>query len=467
MHRHTPFRLSDQQAGAASAPDGPLLIIAGPGTGKTLTLAGRIIHLVTERGVAPERILALAFGNGAASELRARLCRFLPGGAAVDVATFHAFGLRIVRRWATALGLPPRHVGIATPLIAHRLIAEIAATLGLPGDPPTLTSLADDIDRQRYALASVDSPIARALVVAYEERLRAGGLVDFPGMLAWPLRLFAQHPAALRHHQTSYDHILADEGQDICAAQATLLHALAADTGNLTVVGDPAQALYDWRGADGAFLRDFTRRYPAAHTAWLTMNYRSTGAIVALANRLRHNLVLGPPLATDNQPGPPIIYHALRDEREEAAFVAAEAHRLLAEGAVAHLGEIAILARTNAQLAALDPILRAAGLPFAPDGERQDRLHLSTIHGAKGGEWRVVFNVGWEEGLLPDWRATEPLALAGEQNAAFVAATRPRERLYLTACAERRFAGDEIPRPRAPSRYLAALHSIGERQRAA
>jgi superfamily I DNA/RNA helicase len=467
MTSPTPLRLSEQQSGAATAPDGPLLIVAGPGTGKTLTLTGRVIHLVEERGVAPERILALAFGNGAAAELRARLGHLLPSGAAVDVATFHAFGLRIVRRWASALGLPPRHVGIATPLIARRLIAEIAATLGLPGDPSILASLADDIDRQRYALAAIDSPIARALVGTYEERLRAVGLVDYPGMLAWPLRLFAQHPAALRHYQASYDHVLADEGQDICAAQAALLHALTGETGNLTVVGDPAQALYGWRGADGAFLRDFTRRYPAARVAWLTINYRSTGAIVALANRLRHGLVLGPPLVTHNQHGPPIVYHTLRDEQEEAAFVAWEARRLLAERMVAHPGEIAVLARTNAQLAALEPTLRAAGLPLAPDGERKNRLHLSTIHAAKGGEWRAVFNVGWEEGLLPDWRATEPLALAGEQNAAFVATTRPRERLYITSCAERRSAQDESPRPRAPSRYLTALHTTGERQRAA
>ena len=470
-----PVRLSAAQREAVLAPDGPLLIVAGPGAGKTGVLAARIAHLVADRRIDPARILALTFSVKAAHELRLRIAAWLGARAtAVDVSTFHAFGLRVARVWSRALGFtagPPR---VASALAAQTLLREAAAALGLAeaADPVLLAHLAATIDDYRlgHGTAPGSGPLP-ALAAAYEERLRVLGLVDFPGMLTLPLSLFARHPPALRHYQAAYEHLLVDELQDVCPVQAALLRLLAAGSGNLAVVGDPMQALYGWRGADGRFLRDFARLYPVARVVRLAENFRSTGHIVALANALGSALPYGQCLSTANPDGIPVVHYAACDETDEAAFVAAETRRLLGSGALAHPGEVAVLARTNQQLATLVPALRAHGLP-ATRREEDDtggRVQLTTIHRAKGAEWRTVFVTGWEEGLLPHYRAlgaVEPTALVGEHHVAFVAVTRPHERLYLTSCRQRATREGESPRPCAPSRFLAAMAAAPESVRA-
>lgn len=460
------------QREATLAPDGPLAIVAGPGSGKTRVLAARIGHLVTTRGIPPDRVLALTFSRKAALEMRLRVAAFLGNkGMAVDVATFHAFGLRVVRDWSRELGFPAGRVGHAASAIAQHLLGEAATDLGLDlrGMPTVsdsggrVVALAESVARHRLdpAGAPVPSPIA-ALAAEYERRLIRAGLVDFPGMLVLPLRLFTWHRPALEHYRDRYRHILCDEVQDVDPAQAALLGLLAAGHGNLTVVGDPLQALYAFRGATGAFLRDFPRRYPRGRTVCLDENFRSTGTIVALANALSAGLPYGQRLVTANDAGPPVMRYDARDDDDEAAFVVAEIERLLRRGLVRHAGEVAVLARTNRQLAALASALRARGLEATRREQETpaDRVQLTTIHRAKGAEWRAVFVVGLEEGIIPSCHAVrsgDPVDLANEHHAAYVAVTRSREHLFLSMCRRRARAEGEPPRACWPSRYLDAL----------
>lgn len=463
--------LSDRQREAARAPDGPLAIVAGPGSGKTLVLAARIAYLVAEHGVPPDCILALAFSRQAATELRGRVRAFLgPAAAAVDVATFHAFGLRIVRRWGGELDYGAGEIAVAPAPLAAALLHATAAGLGLdlrglprvaasPGSPDTLYEL---VVRHRLDPAAPAPAPIPTLAAAYERRLVRAGLIDFPGMLAFPLRLFATHPPALAAYEGRYRHILCDEAQDLDPAQAALLGLLAAGHGNLTAVGDPLQALYAFRGATGAFLRDFPAQFGGAHVLGLTENFRATGQLVALANTLAATLPGGHRLTSADGDGPTAARYQADDEADEAGFVAARIAQLLRAGRVAHPGEIAVLARTNWQLAVIAPTLTARGIPVAAPGEvgHGDRVRLATIHQAKGSEWRAVFLIGCEEGLLPSQHALDagdPGTLAGEHHAAYVAVTRPRQHLCLSSCRRRRAVDGDASRLCAPSRYFAVL----------
>ncbi len=597
------------------AGDGPLLVVAGPGSGKTTVLAARVAYLVTSRGIAPSSVLAVTFATKAARELRARLGGMLDElGLAVDVSTFHAFGLRIVRQWSEELGFGPGPLAVYAREEALKLLQEAADHVGFDLERRPLSDLARHLDRVRLgddaALTATDD--LGPLVEAYEALLRRRGAVDYPAMLALPLRLFSARPAVLRLYQDSYRHVLADEFQDVSAAQYALLRSLAERHRNLVVVGDPRQTLYSWRGADVRFLRELERDFPEAQVLGLDQNFRSTGRIVDLANALGATLEYSRPLWTDNPEGEVTMLHVAEDERGEAAFVAAEIRRLYAERRIDHPGEAAVLYRTNQQTDELALALRAERLPYRVLGRNDlfsrgevrdviaylrlahnpsdgaalartanvpprrlgrlserlkerpvppeefltlarahgpiaadsassllaliDELHdrsldlapaemldlvleesgyadwlagqpdasarlahlatlralaeqaegdlgawladlqlgeevapapddaakvlLTTIHGAKGGEWRVVFVVGVEEGLLPHPRAlllqgTESTGIQEELRVAYVAVTRPRERLYLTCCRTRRLGGrSELRRP---SRFLRGL----------
>ncbi|HEX5506397.1 MAG TPA: UvrD-helicase domain-containing protein [Thermomicrobiales bacterium] len=465
--------LSEGQREAVLAPAGPLLVVAGPGTGKTATVAERIAHLLRSGAAALPEVLALTFSRAAARALAARLvARLGPAGAAVHATTFHAFGLWLARRWAGELGLDPARLVVYGEEEARALLVE--ALGGDAREPPpaeTLPALAAAIDEARLALAAGTAPLAGAVAPAeaYERLLRARGAIDFPGMLAAPLRLFREHPHILRRYQATYRWILADEFQDVAAPQYALLRLLAAAHSNLTVVGDTCQTLYAWRGADAAHLLDFADAHPGTRVVRLTQNFRSTGAILAVANALGAALPYGQALWTANPPGAAPVLRAARDPADEAAFIAAELARLLAAGRLDHPREAAVLARTNQQAAPLLAALGARGIPLGTAVAEDAGAWVGTIHGAKGGEWRAVFVAGLEEDLLPHRHALDAAAagpggagaaLAGELHAAYVAVTRPRERLYLTHCRRREEAtpgGGTVVRPSRPSRFLGLL----------
>ena len=267
-------RLSPAQQQVALAPCEPVLVVAGPGSGKTTALVARVAVLVTARSVPPGRVLVLTFTTAAARELRARLIGILGRpGARVEVATFHSFGLRLVRRWRAPLGLGREGIVVYGAGDAHRLLREAAAELGLGGsrsaadDAAQQAHLATAMERYRLRAPLSSSPpdveaggveadgvgqagaSVAALAQRYEGLLRARRAVDFTAMLALPLRLFEQCPDVLRSQQAAYRAVLCDEFQDVCPAQYALVRRLAETHCNLTAVGDPRQTIVRHVGA--------------------------------------------------------------------------------------------------------------------------------------------------------------------------------------------------------------------------
>jgi DNA helicase II / ATP-dependent DNA helicase PcrA len=484
-------RLSVEQRQAVLAPDGPLLIVAGPGSGKTTVLAAKIAYLITWRQIPPASILALTFATKAARELQERLHGVLgEQGQYVDVSTSHAFGLRIVRTWTEELGLGPSPPTVYGERAAQAVLQEVATDLSINLNRHPLSELSATLERLRLRdeRATLGEDWLEPVAAAYEEMLRRRGSVDYAAMLALPLRLFSEHPEALRLCQDSYRAVLCDEFQDICASQYALLRSLAARHRHVIVVGDPNQILYGWRGADIRFMDEFQRDFPETRVLGLQQNFRSTRQIVACANALSTALPFSRPLWTNNAVGSSIRVHAAADEDSEAAFVAGEIERLVASRIIDRLDEVAILFRTNWQTRPFTVALKQRGLLYrsgerdlaegdnAPasstvvdlqleddatvDVDETGCVRLSTIHRAKGGEWRVVFVVGMEEGLLPHARALQShlgdtAGIEDERRVAYVAVTRTREHLYLTYC-RTRWRGDRIE-IRKPSRFLHGL----------
>jgi len=411
-------------------------------------------------------------------------------GAAIDVSTFHAFGLRIVRQWSDELGLGPGPVAVYGEKEARAALREVTTQLRIDPDRYPLPELSAQLERLRLGgkRAAPERGTVQEVADAYQEILRHRGAVDYPAMLRMPLRLFIEHPSALRLCQDSYRVVLCDEFQDVCSSQYAVLRSLAARHHNLIVVGDPQQTVYGWRGADIRFLDGFRRDFPETRIMSLHQNFRSTRQIVDCANALGASLTSSRLLWTDNAFGGPIRLYVAADERAEAAFVAAEIERLVAQRTVDGVDQVAILYRTNWQARPFTIALRQRGLPYrstlqdraegargdpdswpaelprgeemACDADDAKSIRLSTIHQAKGGEWTVVFVVGLEEGLLPHARALgddadQSASIDEERRVAYVAVTRARERLYLSYCRTRR-RGDRTEM-RKPSRFLHGL----------
>ncbi|HEY8047189.1 MAG TPA: UvrD-helicase domain-containing protein [Streptosporangiaceae bacterium] len=357
-------RLDPEQRAAAAAA-APLMIIAGPGTGKTRTLTHRLAAGVAEQGVPPEACLALTFTRRAAEEMRERLAALLGGRSArLTVTTFHGLGLMILREHHELAGL-----AAGFTVADEKMVLEVAA--GLAGSPRA--------GRALLAGASAD-PHRRELL---RNSLAARDLVDFDGLVELAVAVLDGEPAVAARLRERWPRISVDEYQDIDAAQYALLRLLAGDGTGLTVIGDPDQAIYRFRGADVGFFLRFGQDYPAASAAVLTMNYRSSPGIVAgsLQAIAPATLVPGRVLraAAGSAPGRRISVHEAADPAGEAAWIAESIDRLLG-GSSFHsldsgradghghggigLADIAVLYRTDAQAAPLGQGLARAGLPF-------------------------------------------------------------------------------------------------------
>ncbi len=353
-----------------TAGDGPIAVIAGPGCGKTTSLAGRITFLVQERGVDPASILVLSFTTEAARRLRREVARQL-GDRAQDVAilTLHALGRKVIDTWASRLGYDDR------PAVVHQdearaLLGAVAADQGWDLASVPLAELAGAVDRCRLIAdeqARRCDPLA-PLADAYEQRLLQHGAIDFVAMLALPLRLFRADDRSLRVLQDAYRYVLADEAQDLDGSQWALLELLAGRHGNLLVAGDEAQAIFGWRGADPRALQRFAERCSSEATIVLDKNHRSTGHLVAVGNAISDLLACRPPLLTDNPPGPFPRLLLAEDEHAEAHFVAQQIAALLDRGLLPHPGEAAVLFRTRQQADVVAGALRGAGLPYRLHG---------------------------------------------------------------------------------------------------
>ena len=463
-------RLTPQQRQAATAPDGPLLIIAGPGSGKTTVLAARIAHLVIERRVPPAAILALTFTRTAAVHLRLRLAGMLRDRAGdVDISTFHSLGLRVVRLWSTDLGYTQDRLTVYRAVDQRRELERLAVQAGLKTAPAETEELIRATDALRLTGELIGPDHVGLLAQRYEALLQRRGAVDFTAMLALPLRLFAGRPDALRLQQDAYRHLLADEFQDVNGPQYDLLRLLVQPHRNLTAVGDPGQRIYSWRGASPAVLDAFRRDYPDARVLTLDDNFRSTQRVLAVGNSLGREATGGRQMRTTNAPGLTPVVYAAADEQDEARWLAGQVRRLLAGEQPLTPGEIAVVYRTHDQAPVLSAGLRAAGIRHvvrgpeleadepAPTQDNRASI-LCTIHQTKGAEWRAVLLAGFEEGLLPHARAlagADQNQVLEEQRLAYVAISRAREQLFLSWCRTRTVSGTRVERQ--PSRFLRRL----------
>jgi len=367
--------LNPSQRQAVLHAEGPLLILAGAGSGKTRTLTHRVAWLVREQGVPPWQILAVTFTNKAASEMRERLERLLGSSDLPWVSTFHAACVRILRREIGALGFTSDFT-IYDDQDQERLLKQVLAEL----------NVAEKDLKPRAAAAAIDGAKNRGqfpeevdggdygsrqfakVYALYQERLRRANALDFGDLLLQTVRLFAEHPDVLEKYRQRFRHILVDEFQDTNQVQYRIVDLLASGHRNLCVVGDDDQSIYAWRGAEIGNILGFERDYPGCTTIRLEQNYRSTRTILEAAGGVVARNVgrKGKTLWTENPAGERIGLEALPDDQEEARFVAAEIERLRRAGR--HLRDVAVFYRTNAQSRSIEEALRGRNLPYVMFG---------------------------------------------------------------------------------------------------
>jgi DNA helicase-2/ATP-dependent DNA helicase PcrA len=367
-----PPDLNEPQAAAVAHFEGPLLVFAGAGSGKTRVITYRIANLVANRSVAPWRILAVTFTNKAAGEMRARLERLCGAdlARALWVGTFHATCAKLLRLHGAALGVQPNFV-IYDSADQKAVVARALKDLGLDERRYPPKAVLAHIHKHKQegrgpdeaASHSYVDDVALRLYRTYEERLRAANAVDFEDLILLVARLLAETPEGDRIRRR-FDHVLVDEFQDTNSTQYRFLRELVAPHGNLCVVGDDDQSIYRWRGADVRNIRHFRSDYPDATVVKLEQNYRSSARIVAAALGVISRSSEREPkeLWTANEPGEPVRVVAARDERDEAAFVVESIRRARAEGT--DLREIAVFYRIHAQSRVLEEAMRAANLPY-------------------------------------------------------------------------------------------------------
>jgi DNA helicase-2/ATP-dependent DNA helicase PcrA len=367
--------LNPMQQQAVLHGDGPLLILAGAGSGKTRALTHRVAHLIAARDVQPWRILAVTFTNKAAGELRARVERLLGPTEPPWVSTFHSTCARILRRDIEVLGYT-RDFVIYDDQDQERLLKQCLRELNIPEQvlsPRGAGSLIDAAKNRALSPAQVERDdvwqerVARVYEL-YQQKLQRANALDFGDLLCCTLRLFEEHAQVLEHYRQRFLHVLVDEYQDTNRVQYRLTNLLASGHRNLCVVGDEDQSIYRWRGADIANILDFERDYPDAVVIRLEQNYRSTATILDAAGAVvaRNRQRKGKTLWTENPRGECIKLAELTDDLDEARFVTAEIARLQREGTA--LRDIAVFYRTNAQSRAFEEALARNRIPYAMVG---------------------------------------------------------------------------------------------------
>jgi DNA helicase II / ATP-dependent DNA helicase PcrA len=366
--------LNDAQRLAVLATEGPTLIVAGAGSGKTRVLTHRIAHLIKDKGVPPTSVLAITFTNKAAREMQERLRHLVgPVVKAMWVSTFHSACVRILRRSGSHLGYTSTF-SIYDEGDAERLMAQVVRQLDY--DPKRLparamrhgVSAAKDqlIDPEMLADRAIgwfEKKVAEAYRL-YQQRLVESNAVDFDDLIMQTVRLFREHPDVLADYQRRFRYVLVDEFQDTNVAQYELLKLLAAEHRNLSVVGDGDQSIYAFRGATVRNILDFESDYPEANVILLEQNYRSTQTILSAANAvIANNLERKPKnLWTAFGAGNPIVRYQAENEHDEAAFVVEEVERLHEHGL--GYGSVVVFYRTNAQSRPLEEVFVKAGLPY-------------------------------------------------------------------------------------------------------
>jgi DNA helicase-2/ATP-dependent DNA helicase PcrA len=405
--------LNPEQREAAEHFEGPMLVLAGAGSGKTRVLTTRIAWMIDEQGVDASNILSLTFTNKAAGEMRERIRRILgrePTG--MWMGTFHAIGVRILRRDATRLGWAPNFM-IYDAADAESLVKRIVKD-DLQLDPKRWPpkSFQAAISKAKNELTSVQAFSEAAVDVfekktaevfaRYQQALKNANAFDFDDLLVKPVELFRTHPHVLARYQERFPFVLVDEYQDTNRAQYVLLQLLSKGVGaeNLFVVGDDDQSIYGWRGADIRNILDFETDFPTARVVRLERNYRSTATILDAANRVIAQNVnrKGKTLRTESGAGEPVSLVESADEADEAEWVAAEVRARMEDDPQLTLRDFVVLYRTNAQSRAMEESLRRWGMAYRVIGgtrfyeRREVKDALAYL--------RLVANPGADEAFL-------------------------------------------------------------------
>jgi DNA helicase-2/ATP-dependent DNA helicase PcrA len=366
--------LNPVQREAVAASEGPVLVVAGAGSGKTRVLTYRIAHLIRDLRVPPQAILAITFTNKAADEMKERVARLVGGAArSMWVSTFHSACVRILRREAPRFGYRSGF-SIYDEADALRLVTQCVKDLDLDAKRFPPRNLAAVISKAKNDLvdyetfASSDSGFFHEQVAdvyrLYQQRLLQASAMDFDDLLMVTVELFGAFPEALAQYQERFRYVLVDEYQDTNRAQYALVKQLTAAHRNLCVVGDSDQSIYRWRGADVRNILDFEKDFPDARVIVLEQNYRSTETILAAANSVIANNPRRQPkrLWSDRGDGKKIVRFEAEDEHDEAGFVADQVDALLDEGF--NPADIAVFYRTNAQSRVLEDVFLRRGVAY-------------------------------------------------------------------------------------------------------
>lgn len=385
--------MNNKQAEAVQTTEGPLLIMAGAGSGKTRVLTHRIAHLVQDLNVFPWRILAITFTNKAAREMRERIAALLSEDVARDiwVSTFHALAVRILRRDGEAIGLAKNFTIIDTSA-QRTLMKRVINDLNLDTnqyDPRTILGMIsnakNDMLRPRDYAKAADNAFQETVAevyTAYQAELKRSQSVDFDDLIMLTIDLFQSAPEVLARYQQQFEYLHVDEYQDTNDAQYTIVNLLAQRSKNLAVVGDADQSIYGWRGANMNNILNFEKDYPNAHTVMLEQNYRSTQNILDAANAvINHNNERVPKkLWTENGKGDQITYYRAQTEHDEANFILSNIQQLRETKHMAY-SDFAVLYRTNAQSRNIEESLVKANMPYSMVGghkfyERKEILDI-------------------------------------------------------------------------------------------
>lgn len=489
--------LNEFQNRAVMAADFPVLVVAGPGTGKTLTIVRRIASLV-QQGVRPGSILAVTFTNRAAREMRERAENLLGGDAArIFIGTFHLLGLKILRET-----LP----GDRVLYNRNEQVKLLKSIFNVPAKKAE--QIAGKISRIKNFI-DVAGDEEQPLIAQYHTVLAGKSAVDFDDLIVKPIELFADC-AVLKKYQNRFRHIIVDEYQDINPAQYRMLRLLSCAHNNLCVVGDADQAIYAFRGADIRNFLDFERDFSGTRRITLEENYRSTGTIVAASNFvIKHNRQrIEKAVSASREKGVPVSVISVPDERAEGEAILREIEARMggtsryhhyhacgvdsmAEGCSYIFSDFAVIYRTNAQARALEEVFAGSGIPYqiigrgnaaqraeaketiaymkalilqaedaVPAGNdaqeeklltpadlfdpRADAVALMTMHMAKGLEFRTVFIAGCEEGLIPCTMMKDGADIEEERRLFYVGMTRAKDELFLLHARSRFLYGQRL-----------------------
>jgi DNA helicase-2/ATP-dependent DNA helicase PcrA len=371
--------LNEQQQVAMTATEGPVLVLAGAGSGKTKTLTHRIAYLLKEKNVSPFNLLAVTFTNKAAGEMANRVAALLSGEnnkvqlKLPFLGTFHSIGVRLLRKEGHHIGLEPSFT-IYDSDDQLKLIRSICQELALSTKQYSPQAIRSYISGAKNELMTAEEyakfahgyfqNVVVEVYKKYERALQSAQAVDFDDLIGLPVKLFSEHPEVLDKYQELWRYIMIDEYQDTNKAQYEFVRLLAQKYRNIFVVGDDSQSIYGWRGANFRNILDFEKDYPDAKVIKLEQNYRSTQVILDASNAVieRNTQRIKKTLWTDKKEGAPITIYNAEDGRDEAEFIVTELISLQRQGY--KLGDIALLYRTNAQSRALEEVFLQYTIPY-------------------------------------------------------------------------------------------------------